>query len=157
MDIQLEKVAQQQKEALVQLLELYSFDFTRFVDADVSEDGRYHYPLDQLGYFKNSERLAYFIRVESKLAGFALIRNENGSYHLNEFFVLYKYRQKGIGKIAAYQLFDMHPGQWIINQSDSNYPAHEFWEKVILEYSHNNVETLHEGGRTIMSFSNITP
>lgn len=153
MSTALESVSADKRETLQQLLELYSYDFTRIVEADVNEDGRFDYPLAQLGYFKNPERKAYFIRHEGKLAGFVLIREENNqTFYINEFFVLYRYRSHGIGRTVAFQLFKEHKGRWIINQADSNSPAHKFWRNAVEEYTHGQYEEIQENGRKILSF-----
>ena len=65
-------------------------------------------------YNMNEEgRFPYLIRVDGKIAGFALIcphcnyRKEDDARCIGEFFVMLKYRRKGIGLKVATQLFDM--------------------------------------------------
>lgn len=154
MTTRLEEAHIDRKETLQQLLELYSYDFTRRVDADVDENGKFNYPLDQLGYFRDPNRKAFLIRHNNFLSGFVLIKIENNTtYTINEFFVLFKYRSQGVGRTAATQLFDEHKGQWLINQADTNSPAHKFWRDVVEEYTAGKYEELQENGRTILKFN----
>ena len=49
-----------------------------------------------------------------------------------------KYRKEGIGKQAAFYLFDLFPGTWEVAELETNLPAQIFWRKVISEYTDNN-------------------
>ncbi|MDN4074889.1 GNAT family N-acetyltransferase [Fictibacillus terranigra] len=68
-------------------------------------------------------------------AGFALIRKQHGIYHMSEFFVLKKYRKQGIGKEAAFAVFQQFPGDWDIAQIPQNKPAQAFWTNIIHDYT----------------------
>lgn len=46
-----------------------------------------------------------------------------------------KYQNKGIGRLAAHQLFSRFSGPWIVAQMENNIPSRRFWEKVIYEYT----------------------
>jgi predicted acetyltransferase len=52
-----------------------------------------------------------------------------------EFFVMRKYRRRGVGRQVAGQIFDMFPGQWSLYQKEDNLPAQSFWRCVIAEYT----------------------
>ena len=88
-------------------------------------------------------RFPYLIRVDGKIAGFALIcphcnyRKEDDARCIGEFFVMLKYRRKGIGLKVATQLFDMHPGLWEICYWRNNLSASQFWKRVIEKYTDN--------------------
>src|SRR3712207_8167071 len=65
-------------------------------------------------------------RSDGKLAGFALIRTLPALpkavlpvYSMAEFFVLKKYRRRGVGREAAFRLFSMFPGEWHVTQQRS--------------------------------------
>lgn len=51
-------------------------------------------------------------------------------YVLNSFFILKKYRRKGIGKLACNKFFEIFPGRYAISQALSNTPAIKFWKNV---------------------------
>jgi hypothetical protein len=64
--------------------------------------------------------------VQDRLAGFVLMRNLEEStpvHSIAEFFILRKYRRRGMGKAAAHQIFGMFPGQWRVAQTEDNHPA----------------------------------
>jgi predicted acetyltransferase len=110
---------------------------------DVNEHGLYGYTYFDY-YWTEDTRHPFFIRVDGKLAGFALINEycyvvkEPGTKSIAEFFVMRKYRRKGIGKSVAVQVFDRFPGKWEVIQHGENEPSKIFWEKVIREYTSGN-------------------
>ncbi|WP_442950922.1 hypothetical protein [Paenibacillus sp. An7] len=50
---------------------------------------------------------------------------------MSDFFVLRKYRGEGVGKQAAFDIFDKFPAACEIRQTQRNHPANQFWNKVI--------------------------
>lgn len=146
MMISVEPILLEQKSVFVQMMELYMYDFSEFSDNDINEYGYFGYPrIDD--YWNEAGRFPFFIRVEGKLAGLVLVRscceynNLPNPHNIAEFFVMKKYRHKGIGKAVAMKIFDMFPGGWEISQWMNNLPARKFWEKVVSEYTNGNYET----------------
>jgi predicted acetyltransferase len=143
MAIEITEAALEQKPLLRNLLELYNYDFSEFDGADVSEDGLYGYP--PLEYYWNEPRRhAFLVRVYGRLAGFVLVsahlpvpgRGEGRS--IAEFFILRKYRRKGLGAEVARRIFDRFPGHWQVAQIAENQQATAFWRKVIDRYTGGN-------------------
>lgn len=56
-------------------------------------------------------------------------------YRLSEFFVLRTFRRAGVGRRAAFALFDRLPGIWDIRELPRNSPAIAFWRAIITEYA----------------------
>ena len=140
LEIELVEVKESEKSVLRQLLELYAYDFSEFDDADTNEYGYFGYRyLDH--YWTEDARHPFFIRVNGILAGFVLISDyayilsSGEAKSVTEFFVMRKYRRKGIGKSVAFQVFDKFPGKWEIIQHGENEPSKIFWEEVIREYN----------------------
>lgn len=147
--IAVHKVQYDQKSTLRNLLELYKYDFSEFDPEDVNENGLYDYMyLDH--YWAEKGRHPFFIRVDGKLAGFALVRelgtNEHNQliYSVAEFFVMKKYRKLGVGQHASYELFNEFSGIWKVAQIETNKPAHFFWRKIIGKYTNNNFQEVRE-------------
>ena len=69
-----------------------------------------------------------------------------------EFFIMKKYRRKGIGKSIAEQVFTIHKGQWQIYQKESNRPAQVFWRKIIADYTNGQFKERIEDGKRIQEF-----
>lgn len=140
MKIELIEVKEAEKSVLRQLMELYAYDFSEFDDADVNEHGLYGYTYFDY-YWTEASRHPFFVRVNGKLAGFVLIYEycyvvkEPGTKSIAEFFVMRKYRRKGIGKQVAFQVFDKYPGKWEVIQHGENEPSKIFWEEVIRQYT----------------------
>lgn len=134
----------EQKNILQNLMELYQYDFSEFESEDVNEDGLYGYKYLDF-YWTVPGHFPFLIKFNGKIAGFALVRKVTSvcSYHstyykISEFFILRKYRKEGIGREAAFYLFDLFPGTWEIAELETNIPAQKFWRKVISEYTGSN-------------------
>lgn len=143
----------EQKSVLVQLMELYMYDFSLYSDEDVNEYGYFGYSHIN-DYWNDDGRFPYFIKVDEKIAGFVLVRScceynvLPNPHNIAEFFIMHKYRRLGVGKLSAMKVFDMHKGGWEITQWSKNLPAQKFWKAVINEYTngqYNVFGTLEEG------------
>jgi predicted acetyltransferase len=122
------------------LFELYVYDFSEILDLDVEEDGRFRVPpLD--AYWTDPRRHAFLIRVDGKLGGFALVlewsrlTGDEGVCDVAEFFVMRRYRRRGVGERAAAWLFDRFRGPWEVRQKAENRAAIAFWRRVIDRYT----------------------
>jgi Predicted acetyltransferase len=147
--ISIHRVEYDQKTTLRNLLELYKYDSSEFDPEDVNENGLYEYMyLDH--YWTEEGRYPFFIRVNGKLAGFALVReivtndNNQTNYSMAEFFVMKKYRNQGVGQQASTELFNRFRGIWKVAQIESNKPAQIFWRKTIERYTNNNYQEIRE-------------
>lgn len=143
MNITLHLMSVEEKPLLVRLMELYNYEFTAYSNDDISEYGYYGYAhIDD--YWNEDGRYPYLIRVDGKIAGFALIcphcdyRREADARCFGEFFVMLKYRRMGIGRQVAKQLFERHRGKWEVCYWKNNLPASMFWKMVIDEYTGGN-------------------
>ncbi len=130
----------EERPILRHLMELYLYDFSEFDGADLSPLGLYEYPyLDH--YWVEAGRSPFLLRVEGRLAGFALVARynyfsgQNDRWVIAEFFVLRKYRRGGCGEQAARWIFDQFPGEWQVGQLAENQRAYHFWHKVISRYT----------------------
>lgn len=115
------------------MLQLYLHDFSEFEGWDLDAHGLFGYRyLDH--YWVEAGRFPFLIRVDGQLAGFALVRREDGPEavaHLAEFFVLRAYRGRGVGTAAAEAVFRRFPGAWQVNELPRNVGALAFWRRVI--------------------------
>ena len=138
--MELIKVEIEEREILTNLLEKFDYEFSQYDGRDVNKLGLYGYPyLDY--YWSDEDRYAYFIYVNTKLAGFAMIYNyrDKGDpetdFQVSEFFVMYKYRRSGVGKQAFFQLLDKHKGRCGLRCLSKNIASVQFWDNVINEYT----------------------
>lgn len=138
--VELQPARLEEKPALRQLLELYSYDFSEFSDDEVDEHGLFGYPyLDH--YWTEPDRYPFLVRVNGQLAGLALVRmasyfpDRASSICIAEFFVMRRYRRRGVGTRVAKLLFEHFHGHWEIAQTVQNVAAQAFWRKVISDYT----------------------
>jgi predicted acetyltransferase len=114
---------------LERLLELYCYDFSVYDGSDVDARGLYGYPyLDR--YWIDPDRHAFLVRVDGRVAGFALVRSGD-PHDMAEFFVMRKYRRGGTGLHVARNVFARFPGNWQVRQLRTNEPAQSFWRRAI--------------------------
>jgi len=129
------------------LLELYQHDMSEFNEEDVNEQGEFGYNyLDN--YWTEPGRFPFLLKYSGEIAGFALVRqvseDDLAHFTMAEFFILRKYRQLGLGRSVALQLFERFDGQWRIAQEAGNYLAQEFWRKVISAYTGDSFELIQD-------------
>ncbi len=143
MKVRIEKASLKQKPVLERLMQLYMYDFSEMQSADLNPDGLYEYEYLDL-YWSESERFPFLIYADGCIAGFVLVNSytvlekDAEAKSIAEFFVVRKYRRQGIGKAAAFCIFDMFPGRWEVREIQPNAPAQRFWRKVIGEYTNGN-------------------
>ncbi|WP_410511066.1 GNAT family N-acetyltransferase [Paenibacillus sp. BR2-3] len=140
MELRIELVPKERKHVISRLMQLYLYDFTRYLDFDVDQEGVFpSYPGLEAYWHSGNNKYPYLIIADGNLAGFALIdrmlRNPEGQFYMTEFFVMQKYRRTGVGTWAAHKLFDTFPGDWKVSQVRANSPARNFWHRVIDSYT----------------------
>lgn len=121
----------------------YFYDLSRYCGFISEEwacppDGLYS-DVDLKHYFEDKDRLAYLIKIDSELAGFALLHHGITSSEdvcvMAEFFILAKFQGQGIGREVAEQLWIMHPGKWEIPIIPENSKALSFWRKIVSSFT----------------------
>jgi len=105
MKVELRQAQIDDREILSNLLENYDYEFSQYDDRDVNKLGLYGYKYLDF-YWTEEKRWAYFIIVDEKLAGLVFVSDHadvediGTDFSVSEFFVMYKYRRKGVGKQA---------------------------------------------------------
>jgi predicted acetyltransferase len=135
-NVQLTKATADERAQLAALFELYVYDFSELLGLDVGDDGRFHGPpLD--AYFSDPRRHPFLLRVDGKLAGFALVQQrsrlsgDESVCDMDQFFVLRRYRRHGVGERAAVWLFDRFRAPWEVREKAENLAGIAFWRRVI--------------------------
>jgi predicted acetyltransferase len=128
---------------LSNLMQLYCYDFSELIDVQMSEEGIFATgSLD--AYWTDDWRHPFLIRVESQLGGFALVHERSrltgaaGTFDMAEFFVLRKFRRRGVGGLAAFAAFDRFRGDWEVRERSTNPAATAFWRRAIGSYTRGN-------------------
>lgn len=140
-DVRLERAGQSDERALANLLELYVHDLSEVFPLEVGADGRFGYERLPAYWSEPERRFAFLIRHGAALAGFALATRGSPASgdpsHLDvaEFFVLRGHRRAGVGRAAAFALFDSLRGHWLVRVSEGNRGGIAFWPGVVGEYT----------------------
>jgi predicted acetyltransferase len=137
--VELTRAAPEQQPLLANLLQLYCHDFSESIDIEIGPDGKY--PYDSLPlYWTEPHRHPFLIMVNGTPAGFALVKRAGTSTDFNtiwdmeEFFVVRRYRRRGIGTKIAKEVFKRHLGRWEIRVLASNQSGLHFWDRAITEF-----------------------
>jgi predicted acetyltransferase len=150
--VSLERATSRDHTLLANLLELYSHDLSAVFSIAPNAEGRFGYARLP-GYFSEPERrFAFLIRAGSALAGFALatigspLSADPSDFDVAEFFVLRAQRRAGVGRKAAFLLWDQFPGHWVVRVSEGNRAALAFWPDAVSAYTRGQfTETLAPG------------
>ena len=129
-----------QQPILQNLLQLYAHDFSEFQTLELGPDGRFEYR-DLPLYWSDPRRHPFLVKLDGKLAGFVLV-NRPSAWDMAEFFIIRAHRKRGIGTEVAHQVWKRFPGQWEVRVMDSNQPALRFWERAILSYTSQPIQSI---------------
>jgi predicted acetyltransferase len=166
MKIELKKAQLQEKNVIFRLLQLYLYEFSEIEGFDIGADGLFLYEhLDS--YWSDPSSFAFLIYVEGRIAGFVFVNSytclpeSRSARSIAEFFVLRKYRRKGVGKTAAFDVFNRFPGKWEVRQILENEGGRQFWRKVIEAYTRGKYEETVVNNELwrgpVQTFSNDSP
>jgi predicted acetyltransferase len=144
MDVEIYQASLEEKTIIQNLMQLYLYDFSQIDGGDVDNFGLFVFPY-LYKYWAEAGRYPFLVQVDGKLAGFSLLRSgtyfeyrpdqEGKGMIVAEFFVMRKFRKRGVGKWMAFQLFNRFPVRWEIAQTLNNTAAQAFWRKVIKQYT----------------------
>jgi predicted acetyltransferase len=149
-----------QKPILANLLELYAYDFSEFIDLKLGADGRFGYK-DLPLYWEDENRYPFIVMMDARLAGFVFVRRgsevsaDENVWDMAEFFILRGYRRRGIGMKIAHEIWKSFPGQWEVRVMDQNQKAGDFWQKAIHTFIGKRIDpiVLSKNGRRWNVFS----
>ena len=152
----------EQKPVFANLLELYSHDFSEFIDLEIGVDGRFGYRDLDL-YWTDANRWPFLLYADGKLAGFILVQriaqNVGAVWDVAEFFMLRGFRRGGIGTRAAMEIFARFPGLWQVRVMRVSGAACRFWAYAVHAFAGQTVRlsyaTAH--GREWMVYSFASP
>jgi len=141
MNVTLEPISTADEPVLHRLMQFYVYDFSELTGHDVADDGTFFSGELEATLRPEHSRHAFLLRVAGRLAGFVIldersrVTGDPSVMDVAEFFVMRKYRRKGVGAAAAVQAFDSFPRKWEVRQTANNTAATSFWRKVIARYT----------------------
>jgi predicted acetyltransferase len=130
--IRIEQVMPPEKDVLWRYLQFYIYDMSRFTGAQ-PDGGVFPYVPFESYWGEGERRSAWWAKVSGELAGFALVRIDasDGRREIAEFFILNRWRRRGVGLTFARQLLNRFPGPWKLHQLGNNTAAIAFWHRVL--------------------------
>jgi predicted acetyltransferase len=136
------------------LLELYAYDFSEYIDLSLGDDGRFGYKRLST-YWSTPTRHPFLIERNGNSAGVVLVRRgsqitgDPDVWDMAEFFVMRGHRHRGVGAAAAREVWQRFPGNWEVRVTTKNQPALTFWRRAISEYVGNpTMPTPYENDRS---------
>jgi predicted acetyltransferase len=126
---------------LSNLLELYAHDLSAVFALELQADGRFGYDKLPLYWAEPERRFPFLIRSGNRVVGFALVTrgspasDDPDDFDVAEFFVVRRHRRSGVGRRAAFLLWDRFAVHWIVRVSDGNQDGRNFWARIIAEYT----------------------
>jgi predicted acetyltransferase len=142
LEVSLDQARSSEAGLLANLLELYVHDLSEvFPLIELRADGRFGYDPLPLYWSEPERRFPFLIRCGGRVAGFVLVARGSPAsddpdvFDVAEFFIVRRYRRSGVGRLAAFLLWDRLRGRWIVRVSEGNRGAIPFWAAVVAEYT----------------------
>src|SRR2546427_12569222 len=116
MNVEVGEARREDTPVLRRLMQLYLYDLGTIDGWDIGDDGLYGIEARIEGFWTDPNRRSFLVRVDGKLAGFALVRDGahfagDGTREISEFLILRRYRRRGAGGRAARPVFASFPGR----------------------------------------------
>jgi predicted acetyltransferase len=128
--VEIVPVAASERDVLWRHLQFYIYDMTQFTGAQ-AEDGVFAYRHFSAYLQNGADRGAFWAKVGSEIAGFALVKLDGDCREMAEFFILRRWRRRGVGHAFARQLMGRSPGPWKLRELANNTAAIAFWRGVL--------------------------
>lgn len=120
----------------------YVYDMSRYLGNEqgweIPLDGLYEC-IDFKKYWQTDTAFPFFIKLGEELVGFVIVDKKgsdpNVDFNMAQFFILNKFKNKGIGKYIAHQCFKKFSGVWEVMVMPGNEGAYRFWRKIIADYT----------------------
>jgi len=132
LQIEIEQVSAHERDVLWRYLQFYIYDMSQFTGAR-PEMGVFAYSLFDAYWNGEERRSAWWAKVGGEIAGFALVRFDQGDgrREITEFFILNRWRRRGAGLAFAGRLLARWPGPWKLHELANNRGAIVFWRCVL--------------------------
>jgi predicted acetyltransferase len=140
-DVQLQVASPADADLLSNLIQLYAYDLSEIYSLELGADGRFAYDKLPLYFSEPDRRFPLLIRHRGALAGLAFVTRGSPAsddlrvHDVAEFFILRHHRRFGVGRRAAFMLWDRFNGTWTVRVSAGNAAGLAFWSRAVGEYS----------------------
>lgn len=136
----------------------YVYDMSEYMGSEegweMPENGLYEC-IDFKKYWDAENSFSFLVRYKNEIAGFVIVDKKGSAteidFNMAQFFVLRKFKNKGLGRYIAHECFKKFAGVWEVMVIPGNEGAYRFWRSTIRNYTHNNFA---EYTRDIAHFNN---
>lgn len=136
----------------------YVYDMSEYMGREegweIPEDGLYEC-IDFKKYWEDKNSFPFIVRYKNEIAGFVIVDKKGSTaeidFNMAQFFMLRKFKNKGLGRYIAHQCFKEFPGTWEVMIIPGNEGAYRFWRSTIKNYTNNHFS---EYTRDIAHFNN---
>lgn len=108
------------------MIQAYEYEFSRITGKEPRDDGTM--PLDTV--LGGSVR-GWIWWQEGHPAGFAAVIDHGDHREAAEFYVVPRWRGRGLGRELAARTFDTAPGRWVVKQLAAALDAQAFWKNCL--------------------------
>ncbi|MFI4937187.1 MAG: GNAT family N-acetyltransferase [Candidatus Berkiellales bacterium] len=123
----------------------YVYDMSEYMGFEpgweIPSNGLYEC-IDFKKYWEDPNAFPFLIRYRHELAGFFIVDKKGSDptidYNMAQFFILRKFKSKGVGNAIAITCFKKFSGIWEVMVELENTGAYRFWKKIISEFTGNN-------------------
>ncbi len=123
----------------------YVYDMSQYMGGEegwaIPENGLYEC-IDFKKYWEDDNTFPFLVHVDGELAGFVIVdkkgSNSKIDFNIAQFFILRKFKNRGIGRQVAKMCFDKFQGNWEVMVMPKNIGAYKFWKRVIEGYTDNH-------------------
>ncbi|CZF86966.1 GNAT family N-acetyltransferase [Grimontia marina] len=137
MTVSLKLIDIRERHVLENLFSYYVYEFSQPLGLSLDSDGKYAFKSETLNpYWLRDDHHPYFILSDGELAGFVLVRRYPPNiavWDIDQFFVLRKFKGKGLGKKALAAALDQRLGDWQIRIMKENIDVLGFWQSAVEE------------------------
>ncbi|HVV50777.1 MAG TPA: GNAT family N-acetyltransferase [Polyangia bacterium] len=126
------------------LYQLYIHDMSEWLGLELGADGRFAF---DTGALWRDGAAVFLARSGGAPAGFGVVQSAapwlgaGAARDVKDFFVLRRYRRRGVGRALARHLWDAFPGPWLVRVLAANAPALPFWRRAVQEIDGAHTET----------------
>ena len=126
-DLKLERSTIDDKDVLKNLYLYYAHDLSEFNDSlKTDPNGLFGNSIDL--YFNDDRLIPLKIILDNSIIGFLFCsKGQTVDYVIQDMFILRNHRNRGLGKLALKQLFNLYPGKFGLDILIKNTPAKLFW------------------------------
>jgi len=136
----------------------YVYDMSEYLGKEegweMPADGLYEC-IDFKKYWEDKNSFPFIVRYKNEIVGFVIVDKKGSAaeidFNMAQFFILRKFKDKGIGRYVAQECFKKFPGSWEVMVIPGNEGAYRFWRATIKNYTNDNFT---EYTRDIVHFNN---